>query len=476
MIDGQCVEIMPTWGAHPVRRPKTAHHLHMQFKLKKGLDIPIAGAPEQVMETAAEVTQVSLLGADYPGLKPVLAVEEGNRVALGQTLFTDKNQPEISYTSPASGVVSRIVRGYRRVLEGVEIHISGDDELRFDSYSPDELDGLGATRVRDLLQRSGLWTALRTRPYSRVPPADGVPQSIFVTAMDSNPLAADPRVVISAYRQDFLHGLQIIQQLTDGSIWICAASGGDIPVPNGDRFKTAVFEGPHPAGLPGTHIHYLHPVNLERSVWYLNYQDVIAIGRLFTSGRLWVERVVALAGPAVKRPRLIRTRLGASLGDLLQDELIDAEVRVLSGSILSGRRAADAAAFLGRYHLQVSVLREGREREFLGWLGPGLNKFSASNAFLSALFPKRKLPLTTSQHGSPRALIPVEAYQRVMPLRLLPTQLLRAILVGDTLTARELGCLELDEEDLALCSFVCPSKYDYGPALRETLNRIEKEG
>jgi Na+-transporting NADH:ubiquinone oxidoreductase subunit A len=448
----------------------------MQFKLKQGLDIPIEGAPEQVVEAGADVSRVSLLGTDYQGLKPVLAVEEGNRVALGQTLFTDKDQPDISYTSPASGVVTRVVRGYRRVLEGIEIHIGGDDELRFDSYLPEELNSITAAQVRDLLQRSGLWTALRTRPFSRVPPADGMPQAIFVTAMDSNPLAADPGVVISAYRQDFLHGLQIIQQLTEGSVWICTGAAADIPVPNGTRFKTAVFEGPHPAGLPGTHIHYLHPVGAERTVWYLNYQDVIAIGRLFTSGRLWVERVVALAGPAVKRPRLIRTRLGASLGELLRDELIEAEVRVISGSILSGRRAANASAFLGRYHLQVSVLREGREREFLGWLGPGLSKFSASNAFASALFPNRKLPLTTSQNGSPRALIPVEAYQRVMPLRLLPTLLLRAILVGDTLTARELGCLELDEEDLSLCSFVCPSKYDYGPALRETLNRIEKEG
>ena len=448
----------------------------MRFKLKNGLDIPISGAPEQVLDAGAEVTRVSLLGADYPGLKPVLAVEEGNRVALGQTLFTDKSHPEISYTSPASGVVSRIVRGYRRVLEGVEIRISGDDELRFDSYPPEELERLTATRVRGLLQRSGLWTALRTRPFSRVPPADGVAQSIFVTAMDSNPLAADPRVVISEYPEDFLYGLQVIQQLTDGSIWICTATGGDIPVPNGTRFKTAVFQGPHPAGLPGTHIHYLSPASLERTVWYLNYQDVIAIGRLFTSGRLWVERLVALGGPAVKRPRLVRTRLGASLGELLRDELIDAEVRVVSGSILAGRRAADAAAFLGRYHLQVSVLREGREREFFGWLAPGLNKFSASNAYLSALFPGRKLAMTTTQNGSPRAMIPVEAYQRVMPLRLLPTQLLRAILVGDIVGARELGCLELDEEDLALCSFVCPSKYDYGPALRETLNHIEKEG
>jgi Na+-transporting NADH:ubiquinone oxidoreductase subunit A len=448
----------------------------MKFKLKNGLNIPIAGAPDQVIDTGADVSRVSVLGTDYPGLKPVLAVEEGNRVALGQTLFTDKNQPEISYTSPASGTVSRIVRGYRRALEGIEIKISGDDELRFDSCTPDELDALPADRVRELLQRSGLWTALRTRPYSQVPPADGVPQSIFVTAMDSNPLAADPHIIIAAYRQDFIYGLQVIQHLTEGTLWVCTDTDAEFPLPDSERIRTAVFQGPHPAGLPGTHIHYLNPVSLQNTVWYLNYQDVIAIGKLFTTGSLWTERVIALAGPAVKRPRLIRTRLGASFGDLLRNELIDAEVRVLSGSILSGRRAADAAAFLGRYHLQVSVLREGREREFLGWLAPGLNKFSASAAYLSALFPGRKMPMTTTQNGSPRALIPVEAYQRVMPLRILPTQLLRAILVGDTLTAMELGCLELDEEDLALCSFVCPSKYDYGPALRDTLNKIEKEG
>jgi Na+-transporting NADH:ubiquinone oxidoreductase subunit A len=448
----------------------------MKFKLKKGLDIPITGAPSQVIDTGSDVSRVSVLGIDYPGLKPVLAVEEGNRVALGQTLFTDKNHPEISYTSPASGVVSRIGRGYRRVLEGIEIKLSGDDELRFKRYAPEELDGLSDTQIRGLLQRSGLWTALRTRPFSKVPPADSVPQSIFVTAMDSNPLSADPRVIISEYREHFVHGLQLVRKLTDGTVWVCTDAGTEIPVPDGGRIRTAVFQGPHPAGLPGTHIHYLSPVNLERSVWHLNYQDVIAIGQLFTSGRLWVDRVVALAGPAIKRPRLIRTRLGASLGDLLHNELTEGDARVISGSILSGRRAADAAAFLGRYHLQISVLREGREREFLGWLAPGLNKFSASNAYLSSFFPGRKMAMTTTQNGSPRAMIPVEAYQRVVPLHLLPTQLLRAILVGDTDTARELGCLELDEEDLALCSFVCPSKYDYGPALRDTLNRIEKEG
>ena len=207
-----------------------------------------------------------------------------------------------------------------------------------------------------------------------------------------------------------------------------------------------------------------------------NYQDAMAVGRLFTSGRLPVERVVALGGPVVRQPRLLRTRLGASLRDLTEQELEDVDCRLVSGSILCGHRAADALAYLGRYHLQVSVLAEGRQRHFLGWLAPGSRRFSASRAFLSSLLPKRLLPLTTSQNGSPRAMVPVGAYERVVPLDLLPTQLLRALVVGDTEMARQLGCLELDEEDLALCSFVCPSKYEFGPALREVLTRIEKDG
>jgi len=203
---------------------------------------------------------------------------------------------------------------------------------------------------------------------------------------------------------------------------------------------------------------------------------VIAVGRLFRSGTLSTERVISLAGPAVGRPRLLRTRLGANIDDLVRGEIGPGECRIVSGSVLSGRPASDWSAFLGRYHNQVSVLREGREREFLGWTMPGGDKFSVTRTFLSGFLPKRLFPLTTNQFGSPRAMIPIGGFERVMPLDLLPTQLLRAIAVGDTDMAQQLGCLELEEEDLALCSFVCPSKYDYGPLLRQALVRIEKEG
>jgi Na+-transporting NADH:ubiquinone oxidoreductase subunit A len=270
--------------------------------------------------------------------------------------------------------------------------------------------------------------------------------------------------------------LIVLSRLTSGKVYVAKAPGAPIPGAELPSVVTEEFAGPHPAGLVGTHIHFLAPVSTERSIWHLNYQDVIAIGRLFTTGRLSTERVIALGGPAVLRPRLIRTRLGASTNALIRNELHPGESRVISGSILSGHHAAGGAAFLGRYHLQISVLREGREREFFGWLTPGINKFSASNVFVSSLFKGHRFDLTTSQNGSPRAMVPIGSYERVMPLDILPTQLLRALVVKDTDTAQALGCLELDEEDLALCTFVDTGKYDFGPILRENLNQIMREG
>jgi Na+-transporting NADH:ubiquinone oxidoreductase subunit A len=240
--------------------------------------------------------------------------------------------------------------------------------------------------------------------------------------------------------------------------------------------EVAEFEGPHPAGLAGTHIHFLAPVNAQRVVWTVNYQDVIAIGRLFTQGRIVPERIVAFAGPPVRDPRLVRMRMGAALEPLWREGIADIECRVLSGPVLSGYRAAGWGAYLGRYHVQVAVLQEGRKRDLLGWILPGRNRFSVTNAYTSSFFRSRRFDFTTSQNGSPRAMVPIGSYERVMPLDILPTQLLRALIVGDTDVAQQLGCLELDEEDLALCSFVCPGKHDFGPILRENLERIEKEG
>lgn len=419
---------------------------------------------------------MAVLGRDFHGLRPTMDVQEGDPVKLGQALFHDKRHPEIRYTAPGSGVVKAIHRGGRRVLLGVEIQLQGDEEITFARYERTRLPTLERDEVRENLQRSGLWTALRTRPFSRVPTPRAKPHALFVTAVDSNPLAAEPSVVIGAAPQDFMDGLMVLSKLTDGKVFVCKAPDQSFSVGN-SPVTVAEFSGPHPAGLPGTHMHFLSPVSHKRVAWHIGYQDVMAVGRLFTTGRLPVARVISLAGPTVLKPRLVRTRLGASVGDLVRDQLRPVEARALSGSVLAGRQATGPLGFLGRYHTQVTILDEGGKREFLGWMAPGLEKFSVLNLFASALFRGRRLfPLTTSQNGSPRALVPIGAYERVMPLDILAGPLLRSLLVRDTETAQGLGALELDEEDLALCSFVCPSKHDFGPLLRSTLDQIEREG
>ena len=449
----------------------------MSIKIKRGLDLPIQGRPEQIIEQGPSTGKVAVMGRDYVGLKPKMLVSEGDRVRLGQPLFTDKSNPRVNVTSPGAGTVSAVHRGARRVLQSIIIDLDNEeDEVSFSKFPGIDLEQLDRELVVGELLASGLWTAFRTRPYSKVPKPDTLPHAIFITAIDTNPLAANPEIIIAEASDDFVSGLRVVSRLTDGATYLCKAPGADIPAPELDGFEVAEFEGPHPAGLVGTHIHFLSPVSDRKTVWYLNYQDVIAIGRQFTTGRLNTERVIALGGPPVKQPRLIRTRLGAALEPMIRNRLENTECRMLSGSVLAGVRAAGWAAYLGRYHLQVAVLREGRERELLGWIVPGRKKFSVTNAFLGSLSRKRRFDLTTSQNGSPRAMVPIGSYERVMPLDILPTQLLRAILIGDTDVAQQLGCLELDEEDLALCSFVCPGKHDFGPLLRQNLEQIEKEG
>jgi Na+-transporting NADH:ubiquinone oxidoreductase subunit A len=403
-------------------------------------------------------------------------------------LFTHKKLPDVQFTAPGAGRITAIHRGARRRLLSVVIQLAAagnhatEEHETFAAYAPEQLSGLTADQVRENLLASGLWTALRTRPYSKIPDPAAKPAAIFITAMDTNPLAADPAPIIREQAESFHHGLIVLAHLTTGSLWVCKAPEADFPLPgNLAQLRVADFAGPHPAGLAGTHIHFLTPVGARKTVWYLNYQEVIAIGKLFTTGRLWTERVIALGGPQVSRPRLLRTRLGASLDDLLENELSPSageDNRIISGSVWSGRQASGWSAYLGRHHLQVSVIREKPEREFFGWLMPGRRKFSQMNVMLSSFFRKRDetFDLTAGQNGSPRAMIPTGSFEEVMPLDILPTQLLRSLLVGDTDMAQKLGCLELDEEDLALCSFVCVGKHDYGTILRENLRQIEKEG
>ena len=449
----------------------------MNYKIKKGLDLPISGQPKQKIEGSPNIKRVALLGREYVGLKPSMLVQEGDCVKLGQTLFTDKKNPRVQFVSPGAGIVETINRGARRVFQSLVVRLEGDDEIEFHQYASTKLNAIDREDVIEQLLRSGLWLALRTRPYSKSPNPDTEPTSIFVNAMDTRPLAANAQTVLKEYQQDFQHGLTILTRLTSGDVYVCSAYEEPINLLSHSQVKQVGFSGPHPAGVPGTHIHFVDPVHGDKMVWHLNYQDVVAIGKLFTTGKLWTDRIISLAGPAIRNPRLLRVRLGASTDDIVEGELKSGECRIISGSVLSGWRAAGWASYLGRFNLQVTALFEGREREFLGWIVPGMKKYSKTNALLSSLFRSRaKFAFTTSQNGSPRAMVPIGSYERVMPLDILPTQLLRALMVKDTDLAQSLGCLELDEEDLALCTFVCPSKYEYGQILRENLTQIEKEG
>lgn len=450
------------------------------FKIKKGLDVPISGAPEQQIKAGPAITSVAVLGPDYHGMKPTMMVREGDVVSLGQKLFEDKRNPGVFYTAPAAGKVSAINRGERRVLESVVVEVNAaGEELSWESFSVGELSSLDRDKVAEQLLDSGQWSAFRTRPFSKSPQVDAVPSAIFVTAIDTNPLAVDPRIVIKERSDDFQAGLRVISRLTEGKVFVCHAPDPGFDVPAGNIEKHA-FSGPHPAGLVGTHVHKLRPASLSNKVWTLGYQDVIAIGKLFTSGKIDVERVVSLGGPQIEAPAVFRTRMGASIKELTAGNLKSVEQgqknRLISGSILSGRNALDGFAYLGRYDVQVTALLEDSVRPMLHYVQAGRNRFSALPIYVSSLLGKRKWDFTATTNGSERAMVPIGAYEQIMPLDILPTQLLRSLIVGDTATAQQLGALELDEEDLALCTFVCPGKYEYGPILRDNLARIEKEG
>ncbi len=441
------------------------------FRLKKGLDLPVSGAPDQVIHDAPPVRHVAVLGADYVGLKPRMAVAEGDEVRRGQPLFCHKEAEAAQMVAPLSGKVVAINRGARRVLQSVVIEVSDADDTGVDFSAIGNADS--AEGLTEKLCAAGLWTAFRTRPYSKLPVPGSAPQAIFVTAMDSEPLATDARVIIAEAADAFATGLAAVARLTEGKTFLCQAPGAalaDVP-----GVEAVSFDGPHPAGLAGTHIHFLHPVRADDVVWTIGYQDVIAIGRLLETGHLDSRVTVALSGPEVKQPRLLRTVMGASTSELTAGEIATDSPRVISGSILSGRKAEGPEAFLGRFARQITVIREDRDQHPMGWIRPMVHKY-AVQPVLGSAFARKLYPLTSNLNGGRRAMVPTGTFETLMPQDYLPTQLLRALLVMDTDQAQQLGALELDEEDLGLVGFACPAKYEYGMALRDSLTKIEKEG
>ena len=415
----------------------------MQITIERGRDIaPWAPslykfAPDPIVGAAA------LVGSDYPGVRPSFLVDVGDQVATGETLFVDSKRPEIAFCAPISGMVAEVRRGPRRTLDIIRIVADGERVREFRSPEPSDSGG-----VRRLLLESGMWPAFRTRPFERIPNPGDKPAAIFVTAMDTEPLASNPSDLLRREEGSFRTGLEVVRALTIGPVFVCQKPGPPV-VSAMDNIQIVEFAGPHPAGLPGTHIHHLMPVSRTRQVWHIGCQDVLAIGRLFETGKFSADRIISLAGPAVDEPCLMCTKIGADLYDLVVERCVTRDSHIVSGSVLSGR----SARFLGRYHTQVSVLVRDQ------------------NIFGDGLFSRIAMMLGGNSIG---AIIPTSAYEAVMPLNIPAVPLLRALSVGDSENAERLGCLELAESDLALLSHVCTSNADYAPLLRNLLDEIEE--
>ena len=435
--------------------------------IKKGLDLSIPGDPEQRIDGSRVPRHVALVADDYIGLHPTLRVQAGDQVLRGQPLFEDAHNPGVIFTSPATGTVSAVNSGEDGAFQSVVIALDPAEpqgvggQVAFGRYTGNAPAGLRRDQIQALLLESGLWTSLRTRPFGKVPPPNTEPAAIFVTAIDTNPHAPNPELVIQGHATDFERGLVCVAKLSEGRTFLCKARGASIPANPNTGIQIEEFDGGHPAGTVGVHIHRLAPVSRAKTVWHLNYQDVIAIGKLFGSGTLCVDRVISLAGPSVERPRLLRTLLGASTADLVEGELKPGEPRVMSGPVTSGRTAfSDVSGYLGRYHHQLCVMPEQQMAELARWIYRGTSIRSLLYAIGSKVF-RGNLSIVTN--GMCRAVSPIDVVTASM---------LRAILNGDAAKAERLGVLELDEEDLALCSLMDGGRRNFGPQLREILNRL----
>ena len=447
------------------------------FRIKKGLDLPLVGVPKQEIQPGKSCEKIGLIGGDYVGMRPSMCVRLGDQVAIGQALFSCKKSPGVVYTSPASGKVVEINRGERRAFQSLVIAQDGrDHHVEFDHYKSRLPEELESEEIRSLLIESGFWTALRTRPYSKVPKIDSCGHSLFINAMDTNPLSPQPEYIIAKFLDNFHQGLKVLSRLMkERKIYLCRKKDS-FSTPELENLECKYFSGKHPAGLSGTHIHFVDPVGPNKTVWFIGYQDVIAIGSLFDTGRIFCNRIISLAGPRAKEPRLLETQLGVDIGELARDECHSGQTRVVSGSVFNGTTGKYPLNFLGRYHNQVTLLHEDNNRTLLGWKMPGFDKFSVKHTFAGSLLKGRLFPLGTNTQGSKRAMIPIGSYEKVMPLDILATQLLRSLVTRDTELAQQLGCLELDEEDLALCTFADPGKKDFGIILRDVLDMIERDG
>ena len=471
--------------------------------IRKGLDIPIAGAAEQRITNALGIDTYALKPTDFVGLVPRLCVAEGDAVAAGDALFVDKHDERIRFTSPVSGRVKAIVRGEKRRLEAVIVEAEKKDATAvFDIPQ-------NAEETKALMLRCGLWTLLRQRPFGTVANPDDQPKAIFVSAFDTAPLAPDYDFVLQGKEEFFKKGLEALTKLTSGKVHVSFRPNQRLAKqlsPLTSHLSPHFVKGPHPSGNIGTQIAHIDPINKGEVVWTMNPQDVAVLGELVTTGIYRPEKLIAVAGPQIKNPHYYRINTGACMAGIVNEQVLNPEYpkiasdetvkenRIISGNILSGAQLP-ADGFIGAYDSLLSIIPEGNYYDFMGWLMPGFKKYSFSRTFLSgflAPLTSHLSPLTfhlspltshlspltfdTNTHGDQRPLVFTGDFERVFPFDIYPTQLIKACIVGDIDLMEQLGIYEVEPEDFALCEFIDVSKTDIQSIIRDGLEQIRKEG
>jgi Na+-transporting NADH:ubiquinone oxidoreductase subunit A len=447
--------------------------MSLSVKLKKGLDIRLKGQAEKILNPELQSLRYAVKPVDFPGLTPKLNVKVGDEVKAGTPLFHDKLKPEVLFTSPVSGRVVAVTRGDRRRLLEVVVEKKGDEYIDFGKADPT---AITREEIKEKMLKSGIWPVVRQRPYHVIARHADTPKAIFISAFDSAPLAPDYNFIFdNSSDPQFKTGLRALKSLTDGSLHLVVNGKSEIS----ETLKEAPaelqkFSGPHPAGNVGIHIHHIDPVNKGETVWYVNPQDVIAIGRLFEEGHYKHERIIALTGSEVIKPQYYRIISGASIQPVVRENVKTGNIRYITGNVLTGTKIV-SDGYLGFYDSQVTVIPEGDYFEFFGWMMPGTDKFSFYKTFASKLFPKKEYSLDTNFHGGERAFVMTGKYEMVVPMDIFPMQLLKAILAEDIDMMENLGIYEIAEEDFALCEYICPSKIEIQSIVRKGLDLMVRE-
>jgi Na+-transporting NADH:ubiquinone oxidoreductase subunit A len=445
-----------------------------EIRLKKGLNINLLGEADKVYASVKPTERYVVKPTDFHGLTPKLAVKVGDKVKAGTTLFFDKYNDKVNFSAPVSGEVIDIVRGAKRKI--LEVVLKADEVIEYEHFVSDSAKSISREQIIDTMLKSGIWPFVRQKPYDIVANPTDMPKAIFISAFNSAPLTIDNDFALYGMDELFQKGLDYITQLSSGKTHLNI---------DGNTNSSTVFtgakgvvinkiSGAHPAGNVGIQVHHIDPINKGEVVWYLQPQDVIAIARLFTEGKYDVSRIVALAGSQVKKPKYYRTIAGATIANLLSDNINEGDNRIISGDILTGQHI-DINGTLGFYDTTMTVIEEGKEQEFLGWILPGLHKFSASKTFLSWLTPSKKYTLNANMHGEERAYVMTGEYEKVLPMDIFPAHLIKACMIEDIELMENLGIYEVSPEDFALCEFVCTSKIEVQTIIRNALELVRKE-